>query len=675
MRTFAPVKTIVETVCAILVFVLLLPSKAQAQTLSDTLNEVRISDVKLKDTTIDVRQQFAAGQQLQQIDKTYKDLYKMQSVAQLLAQQTPVFIKSYGINGLATLTFRGASAAQSAVLWNGVPILNPALGVADVSLLNSGLFDNLALQYGGSAALFGSGNVGGALALGNNDATFTQSKDAAITLGAGSFGRKDFAAKASYQNRRWRVAFRSFYQQANNDFDYLNTIGIKQKISNAQLNAAGALLSVDYKFKNESKNEHIIGAQLWMQRYRREIPPALFEQGSEKLQTDASIRSLVSWHRKINRNYFYAKASYNREYLRYQYVVVLPDNSNTVGQYYQEIGWRHTLNKTVDEEAAWLNSHQFLVFSPLQYAVASGENISNTEYQFRPAIVAAYNIQAFKNKLSANISGRQEWVNSVAAPILPGLGAGYKLLQERKDANHFTLQLRANVQRTYRIPALNELYYFPGGNKNLKPEQGWSQDAGYQFIFQKKHQDSDISVFEITHDVSVFNRNIQDWIYWMGGAIWTPYNIAKVHSRGMETDNKLSLQVANFRFHIGAKVAYVLSTTEDSYLPGDGSKGKQIPYTPRYNGQGNIGCSSGKLFLNYNHTYTGYRFTTIDESQFIMPYQTGNLQAMYTLQKQQYAISISAQLQNIWNQRYEVVNARPMPGRNFLLSLQLGWKG
>jgi vitamin B12 transporter len=644
----------------------------------DTLKEVSISDHK--DTSGDVRRLFAAGQQVQKIDAIYKTMYQSQSIATLLSQQTPVFVKSYGINGMATMSFRGASAAQSAVLWNGVPILNPALGVADISLLSTGLFDDISVQYGGSAALYGSGNVGGALLLNSYSPDFYPLKDAAITLGMGSFGRMDGSVKARFQKERWHIGFRGFYQSAENNFNYRDQQQQVRSLDNAVLHAGGALLTLDYNLKKggwDPNNNEMLSFQLWYQQYQREIPPALFEQLSVKQQKDASLRSLLSWQKRGKRSYWYAKGSLNREQLRYEDGVVLPDNRNTVIQYYQETGWRWRIDNGERNQRP-LAQHHLLVFVPLQYAVAKGENIDDREYQFRPAIVAAYNFESGNHKLKANAALRQEWVNGKVAPLLPGAGAEYQVMDVRKNDSRLTLSFLANVQRTYRIPTLNELYYFPGGNRNLKPEQGWNEDAGYNFTFRNGLPDlsaGSTSRLTIKHGLSIFNRDIKDWIYWLGGAIWTPYNIAAVHSRGFESDNRLEYRIKRVQLHLGVKTAYVLSTSTASYLPGDGSIGKQIPYTPRYNAQGNLGFSLGGLFVNYNHTYTGYRFVTVDESQYLKPYQTGNVQLLYTFIKKAYLLRGALQVQNVWNTAYQVVNARPMPGRYLLFSVQIGWKG
>ena len=114
----------------LLLILLSFPFNTLSQTQRDTLKEVKVkarhnlsSDVKVNE--------FSPGQKVQSLDSALLSHYQGQSMATLLAQQAQVFVKSYGFNGLATLSFRGASSSQSAVLWNGVPIQNAALGLAE----------------------------------------------------------------------------------------------------------------------------------------------------------------------------------------------------------------------------------------------------------------------------------------------------------------------------------------------------------------------------------------------------------------------------------------------------------------------------------------------------------------------------------------------------------------
>jgi len=650
------------------------PFFANGQHKNDSLEEVDIFGKKEENLSLDQRKNFTAGQQNQKLDTALKVFYQMQSLAQLLAEQSTVFVKSYGVNGLASLSFRGASAAQSAVLWNGIPLSNPTLGMADISLLNSGLFDDISLQYGSSSALYGSGNVGGALLLENKLPDFLLKKNVELTLGLGSYGRKDIAVQSLFQNERWRLKSNFFYQNVRNDFEYLNNADSLLKMENAAMSGFGGIVSVDYNLdKNKSSDsKHILSLQLWYQEFDREIPPALFESFSVKNQLDRSFRSLVHWQKKQKRSSFYAKASYNIDYLRFRDGVVLPNNENSVAQFYSEAGWTFRLDNVAKKNRLPFAQH-ILLFAPVQFGTSFNKDANLKMQQWRPALVAAYKLESDNERFSLNASIRQEWVAVEKSATLPGISALYQLFQKQNTNSFLKLGIRCNIQKSYRLPTLNELYFSPGGNPNLLPERGWNEDGGFVFeiSFQKDKKEGN-NKLTLKQETNLFNRNIKDWIYWLGGSIWTPHNLAEVHSRGIETENSIRYQTGNWKFNVSINTAYILSTTVASYMPNDGSIGKQIPYAPRYSGQMNFGIHYGFLFVNYNHQYTGYRFVTVDESQYLKPYQIGNLQAVYKLQWKDYNLGISAQVLNIGNKDYEVVNARPMPRRHFLLGVQLG---
>ncbi len=650
------------------------------QGVQDSIPEVYIH-ARPEKQNADLRNRYNAGQKTIEIDQKYISAYQLQNIAQLLSQQTSVFVKSYGINGLATLSFRGASAAQSAVLWNGIPLMNPALGIADLSLLHTGLFDDVRLQYGSSAALYGNANVGGALVIGSSRPGFQARQEVALTLGAGSFGRKDIAGKWNWANKRWNINIRGFYQRADNDFRYEDHSGQQQQLDNARLSAGGVLVAADYNLSkvNSAVSAGVLSLQLWWQEYRRQIPPALFEPYSVKHQQDASFRSLLQWRKQGRKFSYYIKSSYSDESLHYKDSVARQNNRNTVAQYYGEAGmeWRiHNPDQEENGESPFF--HHLLLYVPFQYTTASGENMRRREEQVRPSVVAAYRLADAAGRLQLNIALRQELVNGERVPFLPGGGFLWKVWRKDNMASVYSFSFSGNIQRTYRIPTLNELYYFPGGNDQLKPEKGWAQEAGYiaTAVFKKKPGAGGPGreVFRISHGITMYHRKIDDWIYWMGGVIWTPHNIARVSSRGLETENEITCRVKETVWHLSFKWAYTLSTSLASYIPGDGSIGKQVPYAPRYNGQANLGLTWKGFFLNYNHTYTGYRFITIDESQYLLPYQTGNAQIMYGLNAGACKIQFAVQVQNIFNARYEIVSGRPMPGRYFLANIQLGWK-
>lgn len=571
--------------------------------------------------------------------------YAMQSMAQLLAQQVPVFIKSYGINSLATLNFRGSSSAQSQVLWNGVPLNNASLGMADVSLLSVQNFDQVNIVYGGSSALLGSGNVGAALLLDNqfSSANTKQKWQTNIAAEAGSFGQYKLALKEQYSAKKLFVSIKAMGQSAKNNFSYSDLQGNKKEMSNAGLKAYSGMLNLGYRINDKTQ----MNFSAWYQYFDREIPPALFEPFSVKQQKDASLRILAELKRTTRHNAkLYNKIAFLQDVMQYNDDAVRLSSVNKTFQLYEEMGWKKVINK----------QHEWLLFLPVNISWTTPQNDSQTRFQNKIGLAAAYTFSSRDSKLKMSANARVEQINKQCV-FLSGVNAAYALFP--------FLSLRANIQKSYRAPTLNEWYYQPGGNPGLKPEQGWSEDFGYEL----KLPIAKNIVFQ--HDASLFNRNINDWILWFGGSIWTPHNIAKVHSRGLETINSLVWKKGNWIASIRVNTSFVLATTQQSYISGDGSIGKQIPYAPRYNGQANFSLGFRSLYFNYNHTYTGYRFVTVDESQFLLPYNTGNVFISYKKNWNRLNATFSLQCNNIWNESYQVVNLRPMPGRNAALGCSI----
>ncbi len=332
-------------------------NRLAAQT-KDTLKEASITGKKIVSGDLKLNE-FAPGEYSMQIDSTTLKQYKMQNLSTLLTQQTPVFVKSYSFNGLATLNFRGASAAQSQVYWNGVPIQNAALGVADISTLPVLFLSKVNLVYGGSAALWGSGNVGGALLLEEAKPFFDSGRKAlSVSLAAGSYSQYSAGLEAMLSTKKWYFSLKGLGQTALNDFTYTTETGSKQEMPNSTLKSGSILLNTAYKINDYNT----IAFSGWYQQYARAIPPALFETYSDKQQKDGSTRMLLTWNRNKNKgSEWYAKASFIKDDIRYDDSSILLHTTNTSYQYYQEIGWRKDFGQPgalllfMPVQVAWMN--------------------------------------------------------------------------------------------------------------------------------------------------------------------------------------------------------------------------------------------------------------------------------------------------------------------------------
>ncbi|MBW7913903.1 MAG: TonB-dependent receptor plug domain-containing protein, partial [Taibaiella sp.] len=341
-------------IAALLMAMLFSFADADAQ-VTDTLKEVKVKArrAKAKVSNDERLNTYSPGQTIVTIDSATLEQYKFQTMANLLAQQVPVFVKSYGLNNVATLNFRGASAAQSQVYWNGIPIQNAALGIADVSLLPVELMNKVNVVYGSSSALWGSGNVGGALLVENDlpafgdSVHFSQSASAV----AGSFGHYRFGIKSALSEERFAFTVNIFGQSARNDFPYTDVNDSNRRMANAELQSGVGLLQVAYKVNDRNT----VTARAWYQQYYREIPPALFETASLKNQRDETIRLMMDWKRTGTQTNTYIKTAYIRDYVWYRDTMVLVNSRNFTNQVYTEAGIDHRFNK----------HHKLLVFTPV----------------------------------------------------------------------------------------------------------------------------------------------------------------------------------------------------------------------------------------------------------------------------------------------------------------------
>ena len=67
------------------------------------------------------------------------------SMADILSHNSTVFIKQYGRGTEATASFRGTAPEHTQVLWNGMRITSPVMGMTDFSMIPAHFVDEAEL--------------------------------------------------------------------------------------------------------------------------------------------------------------------------------------------------------------------------------------------------------------------------------------------------------------------------------------------------------------------------------------------------------------------------------------------------------------------------------------------------------------------------------------------------
>lgn len=597
--------------------------------------------VSLKSVEITARKNNLAqiGKKTEAIDSTLKDQFKFNSVGDVLSFNTPVFIKNYGPGGLSTTSFRGGNASQTAVLWNGFNLQNAMLGQADLALMPAVLFENIEVEYGGSAALWGTGAVGGSIHL-NNKTPFGKGLYTATNLGAGSFGLLNGSTSVLISKQRFVSSTKVYLSAAENNFTYKDTTD-KETPVKKQKSAAYNFKGLMQEFKFLINPKQVLSVNAWLNVNDRHLP-GMAGSETKTYQHDDAVRVAANWAYVTTRFKSNIRAALFTDRINYtDSLAALFTKSNV-----------HSSMLENENYFNWGKRNQFNVGASILSSTARADNYASAKTLSRASLLAGNKFSFLNDKLIAYVAARAEYFSVGSLPVTGNVSAEYKLLRN--------VSLMGNAAKVYRQPTLNELYWIPGGNSNLKPEQGYTYEGAVVY----KDEGQFISVLV---SGAAYSRKIDNWILWVPGVNGnpSPINIQQVWSRGTETTWKINYHKNKMRLGLGIVTGYVLSTTEANSQENSNTINKQLIYTPRYTANGHISAGYKNLNLFLFHQYTGYRFTTSDNTAWLNPYQLTSLRINYSITIKKVKLVAYAASNNIFNTNYTALAGRPMPLRHY----------
>lgn len=611
----------------------------------------------LREVTILTPRKDIWSESKQELDSTILNRHAGFSINKILELHSNVFVKNYGVSGLSTLSIRGSSAAQTSVYWNGVNINNALTGITDFSNMPASLFDKMEITYGGSE----SHSVAGGVNLITSVPQFRNQQHGSIAMYGDNIGKASASIFYHLGKGRLQNSTRFAVLQDENNFKFYNpdtqqkdTLKYAEQRQQALLNDLHILVGP----------RHTLSLHSWIQLNQRQIPAATFEPESKKNENIQNIRNVIQFEGRVN-SLFSLKSSLGVLHEKYRFI-------------------DSVISLRSDAAVLSVPFNTSIIFSPSYKQRFQADILYSLNRMFTPnqadlikaGIRLVYAIQRFgKIPLAIKTSVLYERTNIFQTPPAFELSGNYTLRSN--------IDVYGSVSTRYRMPTLNELYYKPGGNENLKPETSKNAELG---IRTKRK----INRFNLNGSLTAYRRIVDNWIVWYGNSILTPHNIQQVSSRGFETEAHLSYRLSKperaydvylinespisqipSMIYTNVYYAYTLSTTAESAIPNDYSIGKQLPYVPRYQVKVNSGFTNKNIDIQAIYTYTGYRFVTTDESQWLMPYHYLGLHGGYTFYHTSMPLNYQVQvrLNNLLNTQYQGIVGRMMPGRHIGFSL------
>jgi len=584
-----------------------------------------------------------SGAQSSTLDSAQLSLHQTENVADLLSKRSGINVKSYGLGSLASTATRGAGANQTAVVWNGFPLQSPMLGQLDFALLPTIFVDEMTLQYGGNSAGWGSGAIGGAVLL-DNKTQFFNGLSTQVNVAAGSFGWQHYAAAVRYGDGRFAGSTRLFFEKAENDFSFqIHPDLPEKKQEHAALQQQGILQELFWNIKPGQE----LALRAWLQNTDREIPPTLVQNRSAATQADEFLRTSLHWKRTGKALALQARAAFFSEKIDYRDELI---GLESLTRFHTWMG---------EAEATWFLGQKFRLQSSLlqTYNRADAPAYENPPEQSRTALFAA--IRREGKRWRAQLDGRLELADGDLVPFTPSLGAETDILN--------WLKIKGKIARNYRLPTFNDRFWRPGGNPDLLPESGWSEDLGLVFHGKKER-------FRWEYSATGYHRRIENWILWAqkeGQFFFSPQNIAEVWSRGLEHRLDLNFHFSFGKITVSGGYDFTRSTNEKAIKSPSIEAGAQLFYTPRHRFFSEIAFHSGGFQITGFQQFTS-KVAGLNEP--VPAFTVGSLRVQYGRAFGQWSGTVFLQIENLWDADYLVIERRPMPGRYFRVGLSAGFK-
>jgi hypothetical protein len=649
---------------------LLLPAALLAQQYDSAviLKKVTVTSQKKKQPfTAITPAQSISRQTLQQIDAP--------SVGDAARFFSGVLVKDYGgVGGLKTVSVRSLGAEHTGISYDGIPVSDAQSGQIDLSKYSVTFVQSIDLQQANAQTMLQPARgYASAAILSINTLSFStdalQHNRWQAGLKAGSFGLWQPAAgmnlvlpkrmaiginaegilskgnypyfidngTASLNTKRENADVRSFQGEVNllKQFADSSTWQVKLSSYNSSRGLPGAVI-----FYNERSVQHLWNNDYYIQsRYRKFF-------NHNRTGVLVSAKASRSYTKYVDPDYLNNTGGLDNRYTQYEYYL-----SAALSQSIQE---HITVSASSDAAYSKLNSNMpdFVYPTRKSFWNSMAINYARPLWQLNGSgLLTTINDQV-KTGTAANTINK----------LTPSIAFNGKLSAQSP------FMLRLFYKHVFRMPTFNDLYYRLIGNASLLPEYARQYNAGVVYATNVKGV---VKHFSISADA--YYNSIKNKIVAVPGKnlfVWQMLNLGKVSIKGVdvtaEADGAFNERVGWF-----TRIAYTFQHALDVTDPASATWKNRIPYTPDHSGSALASVNYRQWTAGYSLLFSGLRYVLGENNAFnqVEGWGVHDVFVMRRLNIKKYALQVKGELNNLTNEKYDVVRYFPMPGRSWKISL------
>jgi vitamin B12 transporter len=564
------------------------------------------------------------------------------SVADVLRSSESVFLKDYGPTAsLKTVSFRGMASEHILVLLDGIRMNNFQNGLVDFSLFPMNNIDRIEVVRGGNSALYGADALGGIINIISRRPTEVLQVHADASIG--SFNYQKYSLETRGRIQGVGLVFGVMHDRSIGNYPFIfHRIGLPdttQRRNGADFTRTQLYLNSDIPIDNLSS------ITLSLQRVKsNQGTPGSLKYASAMRQDDDAITTVAAMSDN-HLNGFAFSLNLGFTYDLQMYYSQTKTTLTTVNPQVQWIAnsWDRLIVGGEFVEGRLEGMFQDAVIKRIQRSMyVSNEVLFQSE-------------SASWDRLSLYQSVRYDVLSEGEDAFSPKVGLNVRVFRD------WDARVRTSYGKNFRMPTFNDLYDSWLGNPTLKPEHSDCFDIGVETAFDR----SGIQTLQLTY----FNIDTRNRI--LPNAVYFPVNVPQVQSRGVEGryDAHLPWNVLN----IFVDVTMNDAVRHNDNSPADSTEGKQLLYIPKFVGVVGFSIQVYDISFNLTHTISSKRFIKEDESASLPQYSLMDINLSTSLRFNLLRLNLRAEISNIFNNDYQVLQDYPMPGRTFRMTIGIDY--
>ncbi|WP_195631187.1 TonB-dependent receptor [Bacteroides ovatus] len=650
-------------------------SRVRHQTsLSDTL-------LKLKEVTIYSNRMQKKMSPVQILSGKELEKLNVYSVADALRYFSGVQIKDYGgIGGLKTVNIRSMGSHHVGVLYDGIELGNAQNGVVDLGRFSLDNMEVISLYNGQKSAIFQPAkdySSASAIYMQTRKPLFKGEKKNNLNIGVkgGSFSTINPSLLWEHRfNERISSSISTEYMYTSGRYKFTYAKKDGYDTTAVRQNGDVRMLRLENAFfgkipKGEWK------AKAYLYNSERGYPGAAVREEPGKFRHQDRQWDTNLFVQGSFQNYFkpwyslLANGKYAYDYLHYLSDPRLDVTTMYVDNYYRQ------------QEIYASAAHLFTIYPWWSMSLSNDfqwntlrADLIDFVYPTRNTILTSAATSFDFNRLMLQASLLYTHVDDNTRT--KGANAGTKnkytpsVIATWQPLTKLPLNVRAFYKKVFRMPTLNDLYYTFIGNKDLKPEYTTQYDVGITF----SHTWNNHWLKSLDLQIDGYYSEVDDKIIAMPTSNqfrWTMINLGHVEIRGL--DAAIRGEWGFGKVELSTLFNYTYQKAQDFTDPTSEWYGGQIPYIPWHGGSIILNGSYQTWSCNYSFIYTGERYEAVANipENYAQPWYTHDFSLSKTFQWGKTGIRVTAEINNIFNQQYEVVQCYPMPGTSFKIKLNV----